>query len=211
MGAVQTKRPAEFQFDLTGGNLSLNFANTISRRDDPERCREHLDSYSDLISFARQSELISVKQAGELRSYAQQHDSESRQSFRKAILLREALYRAFSAIAQGRSAVEADLELISDFTAEGLQHRYLERANGSYRWEWRPAAKNPLDRITWAAAQSAADLLTSDELKLVRFCEAPDCEWLFLDRSRNRSRRWCDMTSCGNRQKARRHYQRAHA
>jgi predicted RNA-binding Zn ribbon-like protein len=208
---VHTKHPAEFQFDLTGENLSLNFANTVTRRDDPERRREHLDRYADLISFARQSELISLKQAVELRAYAQQHDSEARQSFRKAILLREALYRAFSAIAQGRSAEGADLEVISDFAAEALHHRYLAPASDGYRWEWRSAAKNPLDRITWAAAQAAADLLTSDELKLVRFCEAPDCEWLFLDRSRNRSRRWCDMTSCGNRQKARRHYQRVHA
>ncbi len=211
MDAVQTKRPAEFQFDLTGGNLSLNFANTVSRRDDPERRREHLQNYADLISFASQSELISAKQAGDLHAYAQQHDSEARQSFRKGIILREALYRTFSAIAQGRAAEAADLVVISDSAAEALQHRYLARANDGYRWEWRPAAKNSLDRIPWAAAQSGAGLLTSDELKLVRFCEAPDCEWLFLDRSRNRSRRWCDMTSCGNRQKARRHYQRVHA
>ncbi len=211
MDAVQTKRPAEFQFDLTGGNFSLDFANTISRRDDPERRREHLQNYADLISFANQSGLLSAKRAADLHSYTQQHDSEARQSFREGIVLREALYRAFSGIAQGRVAEAADLVMISDFAAEALQHRYLAGTNHGYRWEWRPTAKNPLGRIAWTAAQSAADLLTSDELKLVRFCEAPDCEWLFLDRSRNRSRRWCDMTSCGNRQKARRHYQKVHA
>ena len=77
-----------------------------------------------------------------------------------------------------------------------------------YRWEWQTNEDSVFDVLWWPVAQAAADLLISDELKLVRWCEAPDCEWLFLDRSRNRSRRWCDMTSCGNRAKARRHYER---
>ena len=75
-------------------------------------------------------------------------------------------------------------------------------------WEWK--SQNPVDSILWPIAQSAADLLTSPDLAAVRMCEAPDCAWLFLDQSRNRSRRWCDMKVCGNRQKARRHYQRMH-
>jgi len=53
------------------------------------------------------------------------------------------------------------------------------------------------------------DLLTSDRLSAVRECAADDCAWLFLDESRNRSRRWCDMKVCGNRQKARLHYHRS--
>jgi predicted RNA-binding Zn ribbon-like protein len=208
---VQSKQRPEFEFDLTGGNLSLNLANSVSRRDDPERRREHLESYADLIALARQSEIISSKQAAELRSYAMEHESEARQTFRNAIALREAIYRAFSAIAQGKPAAKPDLDLVSECTAEALQHRYVTRSDVGYRWEWRAEPKHQLDRILWPMAQSAAELLTSEELKLVRFCEADDCEWLFLDHSRNRSRRWCDMTSCGNRQKARRHYQRVHA
>jgi predicted RNA-binding Zn ribbon-like protein len=205
---VQTKQLSEYEFDLTGGNLSLNLANTVSRRDDPERRKEHLENYADVVAFALQSGILTPKQARELRSYAKQHEGEARQSFRKLIALREALFRAFSAIAQEKLAGPADLGLLSNCAVEALQHRSLERANGGYRWEWRSEG-SPLDRILWAAAQSAADLLTSEQLKIVRYCAAPDCEWLFLDHSRNRSRRWCDMTSCGNREKARRHYQRA--
>jgi predicted RNA-binding Zn ribbon-like protein len=62
--------------------------------------------------------------------------------------------------------------------------------------------------MLWPIASSAADLLTSERLKKVRLCEAKTCTWLFLDESRNHSRRWCDMKVCGNREKARRHYQR---
>jgi len=208
IGAV-AKQSAEFQFDLTGGQLALDLANTISRRDDPERRQDHLESYRDLVWFARQSGIASVKQAGELLVYAERHGSQARRSFVESVKLREAVYRAFAAIAQGKSAAAADLDLITAFALKALQHRCLSRANGGYRWEWRSQESNPLDRILWPMSQAAADLLTSDELRIVRFCEAPDCEWLFLDHSRNRSRRWCDMTTCGNRQKARRHYQRA--
>jgi predicted RNA-binding Zn ribbon-like protein len=66
-----------------------------------------------------------------------------------------------------------------------------------------------MDAPLWGVTRSAADLLTSDtERPLVRECSAEDCHWLFLDTTRNRSRQWCSMKSCGNRQKARRHYQR---
>jgi len=201
----------DYEFDLTGGHPALNLANTVSRRRDPGHRKEHLDTYVDLVSFARQSALISPKQATELNRSAQKHESAARQAFRRTIVLREALYRAFAAIAQERSATAVDLHTINDYARDAMQHRELAGANGGYRWEWRADAKNSFERILWPIAQSAADLLTSAELKAVRFCEAADCEWLFLDNSRNRSRRWCDMKSCGNRAKARRHYERSHS
>jgi predicted RNA-binding Zn ribbon-like protein len=60
----------------------------------------------------------------------------------------------------------------------------------------------------WGVLRSAADLLTSDDLGRLRECASDTCAWLFLDHSKNRSRRWCDMTVCGNRDKVRRHRQR---
>jgi predicted RNA-binding Zn ribbon-like protein len=181
----------------------------VSRRDDPERRKDHLASYRDLLAFARQSGIISPRQGGELLSCAEQRGSLARKSFAEAVRLREAVYRAFSAIAQWKSATAADLDVITEFAVKALQHRVLSRADGGYRWQWQQTGSNPLDRILWPMAQAAADLLTSEQLGIVRFCEAPDCEWLFLDHSRNRSRRWCDMKSCGNRQKAQRHYRRS--
>ena len=203
-------KQSEFRFDLTGRHLALNLANTISRRHDPARRKEHLASYLDLLSFARQSEIVSPKLAEQLRTYAVGHPAEARRSFVKAITLREALYRVFAAIAQKRSADAGDLRTINDYALAAMRHRTLAPMNGGFRWDWQSDGKTNLERILWPIAPAAADLLTSDELKIVRFCEAPDCEWLFLDHSRNRSRRWCDMTSCGNRAKARRHYQRTH-
>jgi predicted RNA-binding Zn ribbon-like protein len=202
------RRQREFQFDLTGGHIALDLANTISRRDDPERRREHLKSYSDLVAFALQDRILSARQANTLLLYAKQNNASAVRSFGKAIGLREAIYHVFRAIAQGSQVISDDLRTINNCSLQALLHRQLSRVDGGFRWEWQTSESQQLDRILWPIAQAASDLLTSDELKLVRWCEAPDCEWLFLDHSRNRSRRWCDMTSCGNRAKARRHYQR---
>ena len=203
-----TKKP-EFQFDLSGGHLALDLANTVSRRGDPARRKEHLGSFPDVISFLRQSKIVSPKQAKELSDAALRNSEEARRSFARIIHLREAIYRVFAAIAQRKAVAAADLAVINDFGVEALRHRALTPMNGGYGWQWTPDAKNPFDQFLWPLAKAATDLLTSEELKIVRFCEALDCEWLFLDSSRNRSRRWCDMKSCGNRAKARRHYERS--
>ncbi len=207
---MEKQHSSGFKFDFTGGRLCLDFANTVSHRFDPQQRNEHLASYADLLAFAQQARSISPNQAGKLASHAQRSGSEAGKIFREAISLREALYHVFSAAALGKTPPASDLLRIGNSAVQALQHRRLARANGSYRWEWQWNEDTSLQGVLWPIAQSAAELLTSDELGTVRLCEAADCEWLFLDRSRNRSRRWCDMTTCGNRQKARRHYQRLH-
>ncbi|HTV66065.1 MAG TPA: ABATE domain-containing protein [Bryocella sp.] len=205
---MASKQNAEFQFDLSGGQLALDLANTISRRDDPARRRDHLEDYDNVLSFLRQSRVLSLQKANELRENVLHHPAEARRSFANIIKLREGVYRTFAAAAQKKAVAGSDLKLINQFAVEALRHRALTPTNGGFGWEWIAGQRNALDRALWPMAQAAADLLTSGELKIVRFCEAPDCQWLFLDHSRNRSRRWCDMTTCGNRAKARRHYQR---
>jgi predicted RNA-binding Zn ribbon-like protein len=211
MEVVHSGQNSGYQFDLSGGALCLDFANTVSHRHVPQRRAEHLDSYADLIAFAQQSKLLSPKLVASLRARARRDPAGARSAFRKSIVLRESLYRIFAAIAEKKHVPPADLQRINDFALVALQHRKLARSDGDYRWEWQSDGGGLLDRILWPIAKSAAELLTSEDRAAIRECRAPDCEWLFLDHSRNRSRRWCDMKSCGNRQKARRHYQRAHA
>lgn len=202
-----SQRHAEFQFDFTGGSLPLDFANTVSHRLDPERRSEHLNGFDDLTDFARQAKIVSSRQAEELRAYSRRSGAETGRVFRRALNLREVLFRTLRAAAGGEPASPEDLERLEQFVAEALKHRRLARTTHGYRWEWELGAKAArLESILWPIAQAAGELLTSEELEKVRQCEAPDCEWLFLDISRNRSRRWCDMKTCGNREKARRHY-----
>ncbi len=165
----------------------------------------------DLVAFAEQAKILLPEQADELRLYARRHSGEARSVLRRAISCRENMFRAFSALAGGKAVAPEDLEQINEIAVAALMHRRLARAESGYRWEWERNSKKMMERILWPIAASAAELLTSWQLDKVRICEAPDCAWLFLDQSRNRSRRWCDMKVCGNRQKARRHYRRSHA
>lgn len=203
------QHPREFKFDLSGGHLALDFANTVSRRDYPAKRNDHLRHYDDLVSFAQQSGLLTASAATGLRREAEANAAGAAQALRGAIVLREAVYRGFQHTADGKAITPQDLELIERYNLTALRHRRLERVHGGYAWKWE--AEGDLNRILWPIAHSAAELIVSDDLQKVRECEASDCAWLFLDTSRNRSRRWCDMSVCGNREKARRHYQRQHA
>jgi len=76
-----------------------------------------------------------------------------------------------------------------------------------FAWDWHEA-DGALELPIWIVARSASTLLVSQGLRRVRECAGEKCDWLFLDASRNRSRRWCDMAACGNRAKAQRNYAR---
>ena len=207
----KTKAYWEQDFDLSGGGLCLDFANTISNRNIPGRTHDELTNYPRFVGFAKQSKLLSPRQADLLRGRAGFYTDEERMGvMRAAVILREAIYRLFSALAAGKPVPSKDVKLINDFAIEASRHRRLMPTTyGGYRWQWKPEESERLEQLLWPIALSAADLLTSDEVRAVRECAAGDCAWLFLDESRNHSRRWCDMKVCGNRQKARRHYQRA--
>ena len=202
------QRPQEFRFDLSGGHVALDFANSVSRRDSREKTVEHLNNYHDLIAFAVQSNLINRHEADALAHEGGTQKRTAEQVLRKAIAFREALFEVFAHLAAGDPAPADDLSLVEETATESLTHRHIVRADGGYQWAWDEAPK--LERILWPIAASAVDLLVSPDLHQLRECEAGDCYWLFLDNSRNRSRRWCSMASCGNREKARRHYRRQH-
>lgn len=203
------QHPQEFRFDLSGGHLALDFANTVSRRDLASRRVDHLKSYPDLISFAWQSKVVTAQQAEALQRQAQLNPRRAAQELRKAVALREALFRTFICMAGATEPLPEDIELIDQSAREALRQRRIVRADHGYAWRWEE--DSTLERILWPIAQVAAELLVSANLGKVRECEASDCQWLFLDTSRNRSRRWCDMSACGNREKARRLYRRQRA
>jgi predicted RNA-binding Zn ribbon-like protein len=130
------------------------------------------------------------------------------EAFQTAIHLREAIYQVFTAVARSREPKRKDVKLIEELASLAMTHRHLAAAGSEYRWEWKRDNGGLTWYVLWPIAASAADLLTSERAAQVRECGAKTCAWLFLDESRNHSRRWCDMRVCGNRQKARRHYDR---
>ena len=194
------------RFDLDGGNPSLDFANTVSDRPTAAP-RERLGSYGDLLSWAQQAGLIDNADARHLLAEAQRRPEEAAAVLRQARLLREALFRIFSAFAAGKAPSERDLHALNATLPGALAHLRLAPATGGLAFSW---ARDPraLDAMLWPVVRASAELLASPDLGAVRECAADTCAWLFLDRSKNQSRRWCDMKVCGNRSKARRHHAR---
>jgi predicted RNA-binding Zn ribbon-like protein len=190
----------EWQFDLCGNHLALDFANTLSGRETVSPT-ERIPGYADLVSFARQAGVITPGQATALLGRARREPKAAGNSLLRAVVLREALYGLFAAVARQETPAVDDLEKLD---------RELGRLciGADLSLAWRDRADTP-DGFMGAIVHAAVKLLTvAAERSRVRICEAPDCEWLFYDSSRNRSRRWCDMRQCGNRMKARRHYAR---
>jgi predicted RNA-binding Zn ribbon-like protein len=196
--------PGEPSFDFSGGATPLDFVNTVSSRCcDGEK--DLFRDYGDLAAWGRQAELLDRPRAAALRRIAAKQPAKAARTLGRARKLRETLFRILTAISGGRRPDRQDIGILNLFLKEAMGHLCLEDTPEGPRWCWRQG-EDTLDRILWPVARSAADLLTSPDLERVSECDASECRWLFLDKSRNRSRRWCDMKSCGNRTKVRRHY-----
>jgi predicted RNA-binding Zn ribbon-like protein len=195
-------------FELSGGSLALDFVNTWEDRGRLET--DKLGAYLDVVAFAAQAGILDRREADSLAAQARKRSGPAAKALATTLELREALYRIFSGQAAGASADRRDLELLSDTAARAAARLRLEPADGSFAWRWN-RLESSLDAPLAPIARSAAELLTGADLERVRECDGDRCTWLFLDSSRNRSRRWCSMESCGNRAKARRHYRRSRA
>jgi predicted RNA-binding Zn ribbon-like protein len=137
------------------------------------------------------------------------HKIDAANALERARQLRPALFDIFSALADDRAPAAADLQELNAELSLSMTHACVEPTEQGFSWGW---SGDGLDQVLWPIVRSAADLLTSETQRLlVRECGADDCAWLFLDTSKNHSRQWCSMQSCGNREKARRHYQRRKA
>ena len=195
---------AHGRFKLVGGVLCLDFANTRAGRD-TDTPTEYLQDYADLVAWAEQVGLVDDGEL--LLAVARQRPADAEAVLTRALALREAIYGIFSHVAAGKPAPPADLDTLNLAVADALSRARVVAQPEGFSWGW-AAEPDDLDRMLWPVARSAAELLTSDALSRVRECAGDGCGWLFLDTSRNRSRRWCDMRDCGNRAKVRRHYQR---
>ncbi|HEY8489727.1 MAG TPA: ABATE domain-containing protein [Dehalococcoidia bacterium] len=194
-------------FDFGAGALCLDFVNTVDWRHDAARRRDGLGSYGALVEWGRQAGLLPDGLVRSLRRRAAEEEQAAAAALGEAVALRDAVYRIFAAVIRGGEPAAADLARLNRALDRGLRHLRVVPAAGGFAWRWEQPEGDLLPML-WPVARSAADLLVSGDLDRVRECDGDPCGWLFLDRSRNRSRRWCDMSGCGNRAKARRHYQR---
>jgi predicted RNA-binding Zn ribbon-like protein len=202
------------RFDLDGGHPVLDFTNTTDTvewrgtgKDD-----DYLGDYLDLLAWCHRTGYLPEQAIRELARYAAQHPQEAAEALGKARELREAVFGLLHAWLKGQPP---PAELLSTFN----RHLRQAMAKASLRVASAPGQRyayaleldlehdaRPLERVALRLAQQAADLLTSLDTARLKICSNPRCGWLFLDTSRNASRRWCNMAACGNRAKARRFY-----
>lgn len=197
-------------YDFESGDLSLDYANTKVWHAS-EKPEEKLNQYDDLVSWGEEAGLVSSESAQRLGRLPVEQPKNAVAAYNFAILLREAIYRIFSNWYADRSIPESDLALLNSVLREAMSHLQLSPMQGEIRWSWSPEIDG-IEFILWPVAHSAAELLTSDKASRVHECDDDrGCGYLFIDQSKNRSRRWCSMESCGNRAKARRHYLKVQA
>lgn len=195
---------------LVGGHVALDFANTAAwhASDAP---RESLETYDQFVSWAEHAGVLDAAERRRLSASADAAPAEAARVLRRAVALREAFYRAATASAARRAAADTDLGAVHAARVDALAHAILRpRADGGgYVVGWSVgSAAAELEVPLWRLAHAAAELLTSGDVGRLRQCEGHPCGWLFLDRSRNQSRRWCASADCGNRARVRRHLDR---
>jgi predicted RNA-binding Zn ribbon-like protein len=174
---------------MSRADLCLDFANTRYYRGQAVPT-ETLNAPADLAAWAKATKPPTAKE------------------FEAALALRETIYRLFNAQADGKAVAPRDLEMLNQTLARAPTRTKLKRGRDGYDWDVDVKSGTALALLA-PVLWSAGDLLAGPRLDRVRRCANPECGWLFLDDSRAGKRRWCSMSACGNRAKARRHYHRS--
>jgi predicted RNA-binding Zn ribbon-like protein len=192
--------------DLLGERLCLDFVNTVSWRA-RENSKDFFDTYTDLLIWSRYVNILTDIDFETLQKIARKHPNEAQTAMKTAIVLRETIYAIFSAKSDGSVLKKDDLSNYNNFLSKTMSHSQIIQTKDGLVWNT-DGDKNSLDWMLNPVIRSAAELLISSEIRKVKICGDSECGWIFLDSSRNQSRRWCDMKDCGNRAKARRFYQK---
>lgn len=206
---VRPPRP----FELSGGHPALDFVNSLDNRFASDGPVELLSDYVDLVRFAEQSQLLDAQRARLLAKSVR--PAAAARTLRTARELREALAAVLYGRLQGGVPAAADIRILERRFHESDRHRELHldavhvHGHAMLQWQWGRSAM-AADFPLWLVAHAASQLLLSNAVEQVRACGAETCRWLFLDTSKNQTRRWCNMRVCGNRAKAHR-YQQRHA
>jgi predicted RNA-binding Zn ribbon-like protein len=183
-----------------GGALCLDFCNSVQGLRNSES-KEWLADFADLVDWLEASEAIDAKLAKQLRTEGDKAPKAAEEIWKRAIQLRDALDRVLLARAADRSPDGDDLVIIDAEYARTAAFAHLAATSRGFAWELKPDLQAALRPVV----HSAIELMTSPRLERLRRCGGDTCYWLFIDETKNCSRRWCEMAICGNRHKVRRH------
>ncbi|MFI5058677.1 MAG: CGNR zinc finger domain-containing protein [Candidatus Acidiferrales bacterium] len=204
------KQPSpKLTFELTGGRLCLDFANTVDKRlkNNPE---DKLSGYQEFVAFGQQTGVFSLSEARKLLREGRKNKGEASRLFHHAVALREVIFRILSGVAAHHEISKADVGALNAALQRLNTDSRVAPGNGQVAWRWVEKSSGA-GRLIGRIVRSAVEVLTSDDIERVKQCASENCGWLFMDRSRSRNRRWCEMRTCGSQHKARAYYQRKKA
>lgn len=188
---------------VVGGNVALDFCNTVDGVPGREPGFDSLSEYRDLVAWGVKAGVLGHEKAASLLLRAE--SAEAKASMARALEVRDLVYRIFLVIAEGWEPSRAELDALERIERRALAGAVLvgSRLTG-YQWWWSEdeGTDAPLNPVVHAAV----GLLADGDLTRIKRCVA--CRWLFLDESKNRSRRWCSMEVCGTHEKMRRYVAR---
>jgi predicted RNA-binding Zn ribbon-like protein len=188
------------QLDLRGGHPVIDFVNTVAWRGDDARRVDNLGDYSDLVAWCRHAGVVSATEAADLLRAMRSDTDAAQRAVARGKGLREALHALWT------GGTPAALSRISAEYRTALQHRELRVLDHGIEWiDRQGSVLIPVDRL----AVAAVELITDIPCDRVKACDDIACGWLFMDKSHRQNRRWCSAADCGNRDRARRHYERA--
>lgn len=186
-------------------DLCVDFVNTVAWRGSD--VAESLHGVTDLLRWCSENGVTDRAARARLDHWASRNPAGSSAMLEEAITLRESLYRILFAITRNEASPARDVATLNAVLERAPVRHTVALVDRGFGWRIdadRCATAALLAPVLW----SAGDLLVSPEVARLRHCANPKCLWLFLDDSKNGSRRWCSMQACGNRAKAHRHYLR---
>jgi predicted RNA-binding Zn ribbon-like protein len=188
---------------LVGGSLALDFVNSRSGPASGPPDDDALTGYADVLAWGRYAGSLSDAETMALRRLGREDPEGAEAAFRRCLRIRDCLDEVFRDIATGGSPRRQVLAELRDHELDALGAAELE-AGDAYAWSWR--RDRTLLRPVRPVVHTAVELLTAGQLDRIKGCGM--CRFLFLDESRNRSRRWCSMEDCGTTEKIRRYVAR---
>jgi predicted RNA-binding Zn ribbon-like protein len=181
---------------IIGGNIALDLLNTQSK--------DVLADYGDLLAWSQHVGILTETEADGLLRRSRRQPEDARAAFERARETRSYLHDVFSAIAAGGRPPVLAIDRLQRDETEALAHAKLVAAGETFSWSW--DQEDDIQRPLWLVIHAALTLLTVGPLDRVKGCAS--CSFLFLDESKNRSRRWCSMEACGTNDKMRKYVAR---
>lgn len=184
-----------------GGNLSLDFVNTVHNRHEAP-LRNLLKNYLDLVTWAHFATAINNSQKERLLQNGRKNQRKANQIYKDSLQLREALYDFIASMINREEVSRVNMQLINQWYSKASSNLELTRLDDCFVLDWN-AESLELGSVLWPIIRAFVNLVTSEDRNRIKQCS--NCGYLFVDNSKNNSRRWCSMEICGNRVKARRH------